>query len=526
MSTGIPCYCINPDCHKRENFYGYGQTSCQSCGTELMIQPQKFLLSKAIYGVVEQGNSEVFEITDLNIASPSYPQIVKILQPKATAIALKLFQQEAHLLQELQALEIPKVGIQPYCQVTVKLPQKVQPLHCLVMEKIEGFTLEAFIKNNGKANLEMSLDWLRQMAQLLLEIHRHGIIHRDIKPSNIMVVQQEGFPYGKLVLIDFGTARRNTHTYFQKLHAEQSLTKVISGSYTAPEQQVGKCTFKSDLYALGQTFIYVITGKHPHNLEENSQDWRTLVDHVLYQKLLTDLTERDAEKRLPNAQKVLDRISQILKYSTSSRLSCLLIRYQPWLKKGAIATALLSTLFGNFHNLKMPVANALVQGGDHLYEVNDKVADLLYGAALVLEKDHASAHFGKGFLSEQNGDLETAIIHYQLHLASSVGSKDYLKTYASSNLALAKINRGQDIEKAVKDLIDIIPEAEHYQNLESVHRNLGWGYLKLNNLEVADHYLTLAEMKIPEESRLQCMRAYWRQAKTTEIDLSAAVCSR
>jgi serine/threonine protein kinase len=74
------------------------------------------------------------------------------------------------------------------------------------MERIRGYNLEQWLNENDNEPIsqDLALDWLRQIAKILFYLHQNGFFHRDIKPSNI--IQKFN---GKLVLIDFGTARES-----------------------------------------------------------------------------------------------------------------------------------------------------------------------------------------------------------------------------------------------------------------------------------------------------------------------------
>lgn len=210
-------------------------------------------------------------------------------------------------------MAVPKVEHQPYFTVAIAQSHSApQTLHCLTMEKIEGKTLDHVLENQDNIPPDQAIDWLRQMAQLLLEVHRKSIIHRDLKPGNIMVRENENHPYGELILIDFGAARLSTLTHLKKITQDEPQTKVVSLGYTAPEQKQGLPIFKSDLYALGCTFIHLLTGFSPNNVDYENLDLKQFIPHLNLVKILRDLTEIEPQKRLPNCRALLQEINQIL----------------------------------------------------------------------------------------------------------------------------------------------------------------------------------------------------------------------
>jgi len=127
----------------------------------------------------------------------------------------------------------------------------------MVMEFEEGHDLRAHLRKPGATSEQSLKQLIIPVSKGLAEVHRHGFVHRDIKPANILVRSKDGSP----VLIDFGSAR-NASKFTQ-----QSLTALVSVGYAPLEQyntegdeQQGPWT---DIYALGGTLYYAITGRDP-----------------------------------------------------------------------------------------------------------------------------------------------------------------------------------------------------------------------------------------------------------------------
>ena len=126
----------------------------------------------------------------------------------------------------------------------------------IVMELIQGITLADFIEKRGACNETAAAGWARQMCQILSYIHtrKKAIIHRDIKPSNIMLR-----PDGKIALLDFGIAREF------KTGKLQDTRGLGTKGYAAPEQYggMGQTDARTDIYSLGATLFYLVSGKNP-----------------------------------------------------------------------------------------------------------------------------------------------------------------------------------------------------------------------------------------------------------------------
>lgn len=265
-------YCINPECKHREN--PDNLECCQACRTPLLIE-NRYRLILPLRPLSPRGQAEVFEVEDLGVeaAKGQRNKVLKLLGKNEETL-VRLFKQEAEILRKLKHQGIPKIQDSYF---TVSCPRTSKLLHCLVMEKIEGENLQDWVEENGPVSQEQALDWLKQLVEILDYLHQHQYFHRDIKPSNIMLR-----PNGQLVLIDFGTVREMTPTYIVKIGSNREITCVYSAGYTPVEVIQGKAVPQSDFYALGRTFVYLLTGKHPFDLPEESEqlNWRESAPQV------------------------------------------------------------------------------------------------------------------------------------------------------------------------------------------------------------------------------------------------------
>ncbi len=130
----------------------------------------------------------------------------------------------------------------------------------IVMDYVEGRTLDAVLKEEGVQPVERVLDWAGQLCQVLGYLHRQSppVIYRDMKPSNVMLK-----PDGTIVLIDLGAAR--------EFRPELSTDTVALGTcgYAAPEQyeEEGQSDARTDIYCLGVMLFQLLTGEGPHMLQ-------------------------------------------------------------------------------------------------------------------------------------------------------------------------------------------------------------------------------------------------------------------
>ncbi len=136
----------------------------------------------------------------------------------------------------------------------------------LVQEWIEGQTLTNIVKVKGVLSETIVKEILLSLLSVLDYIHSKGIIHRDIKPDNIILRSSNDKP----VLIDFGAVKATIRSVVSPKNLTQSLVVGTPG-YMPSEQAVGRPVYATDIYSLGLTAIYLLTGKHPHELQTNPQ---------------------------------------------------------------------------------------------------------------------------------------------------------------------------------------------------------------------------------------------------------------
>lgn len=127
----------------------------------------------------------------------------------------------------------------------------------LVMELLEGATLEATLAREGRLPWRVAARIGVELSAALACLHGAGIVHRDIKPSNVLIETN-----GRAKLIDLGVAQLRTGSSYERL--TQSGAIVGTPGYMAPEQlSGGTVTDRTDLWALGVLLYYVLSGQRP-----------------------------------------------------------------------------------------------------------------------------------------------------------------------------------------------------------------------------------------------------------------------
>jgi serine/threonine protein kinase, bacterial len=249
-------YCVNPACPHPQNPPD-SILQCQTCGARLLL--------RARYQIIEPLGQGGFGATFLakDISLPGQPScVVKQLRPSSSSprvleMARELFKREAKTLGQL--------GDHPQVPRLLDYFEAEQQFY-LVQEYVKGWTLKQEVKQSGRFNESDVKNFLLEILPVVQYIHGQGVIHRDIKPANIIRRSQDSH----LVLIDFGAVKDQVSQTLLLDPADQSAnTKFSVGtfSFAPPEQMALRPIFASDIYALGMTCLYLLTGKSPKDLD-------------------------------------------------------------------------------------------------------------------------------------------------------------------------------------------------------------------------------------------------------------------
>ncbi|WP_341524967.1 protein kinase [Nostoc sp. UHCC 0302] len=179
------------------------------------------------------------------------PQIYQLVQER--------FQREAAILEELGGATDQIPTLYAYFQTDGQF--------YLVQEWVEGDTLTAKVQQVGFLSESSVREILLNLLPILEYVHNKRIIHRDIKPDNIILRHRDGKP----VLIDFGAVRESMGTVMNSQGLPTSSIVIGTPGFMPSEQAAGRPLYSSDLYSLGITAIYLLTGKQPQDLEIDSR---------------------------------------------------------------------------------------------------------------------------------------------------------------------------------------------------------------------------------------------------------------
>lgn len=178
-----------------------------------------------------------------------------VKQPQIPLWMKERFQREAAILEELGEgnEQIPR--LYAYFSEDDKF--------YLVQEWIEGLTVDKYWEQEGNLHRDEVREILLQLLPVLDFVHSRHIIHRDIKPENIILKPENRTP----VLIDFGAVKEAMATQVNNNSDSIYSASIGTPGYMPSEQAAGRPVYSSDLYSLGLTAIFLLTGKSPNELK-------------------------------------------------------------------------------------------------------------------------------------------------------------------------------------------------------------------------------------------------------------------
>lgn len=307
----------------------------------------------------------------------------------------ELLSAEVEVQSRLDHPAVPKI-----CQ-TYRMDQYIY----IVMEFVEGRTLDAYLKEGKIIPEDIALKWFRQICDVLVYLHGRDvpIVYRDLKPSNIMIQ-----PSGDVKIIDFGIAGE----YRQGERPRKRLLALTRG-YAAPEQYDSRylTDVRTDIYALGVTMHYMLTGKNPNTPPYYFRPVRKLNRSISYamEYIVKKCIQPNPDKRYESAVALRDELDGILQLEKS-------LKKKRAVKKRKIAAAASGALLLSFllflcvrvkrNQTITAYYSYLEQAKAYADEGNDKEAIRIYTEAAQMEPKAWEASLGMADVYLRNGNYE------------------------------------------------------------------------------------------------------------------------
>lgn len=238
----------------------------------------------------------------------------------------------------------------------------------IVMDYIEGVTLNKVLKKEGAQPQTKVIKWAKQLCKVLNYLHSKNIIYRDLKPANIILK-----PDGAIALIDFGTAREF------KGYKTEDTTCLGTRGYAAPEQYGGKgeTDARTDIYSLGVTLYHLVTGhnpsKPPYEMKPIRQ-WNEKLSTGL-EAVIIKCTKNNPNERYRSCEEMLDDLENLNRLDRSYRFKQK-VKMASFLGSGILTILLgITSIFSYAHSLTLMTKQyeSLIRKSEEHFLINKEI---------------------------------------------------------------------------------------------------------------------------------------------------------
>lgn len=270
----------------------------QMCGSKELFRDRYEILR-----ILGRGG---FGITFLakNVLLPNSPLcVIKQLYPKVTSAkswqrSCQRFEKEAKTLGQLGS----------HSQIPMLLDYfEGNGEFYLVQEYVRGSTLAREVRRTGPKSEAAVKQFLQELLPILQYLQQHHVIHRDIKPQNLLRCQE----HQRIVLIDFGAVKEELVNACENSSIKIASTNFVGTMGFAPPEQLSLSpVYASDIYALGMTCLYLLTGKGPldfdYDMNTGEICWQKEVDiSHNFAKILGKMLKISLDERFKTADEAI-----------------------------------------------------------------------------------------------------------------------------------------------------------------------------------------------------------------------------
>ena len=196
------------------------------------------------------GMANIYMVSDSNLNKYWCLKEIKKSEAGKNEIEYYSLLHEANIMKSLNHSGIPRI---------VTIEQEGDSIF-IIMDFVDGVSVKTWIQRKGRVKQDAAVAWMKQVCQIMIYLHnrKYPIFYRDMKPDNLMLQSD-----GSIKLLDFGIS-------IVIKEPNQKIDRALgTKGYAAPEQSKrgNVCDLRSDIYAMGKTLYYMLTGLNPSQLK-------------------------------------------------------------------------------------------------------------------------------------------------------------------------------------------------------------------------------------------------------------------
>ena len=499
-------YCFNCLSH-----YDDSQASiCHTCGSPLLVQGYRAVkvLNSATFS-----SSPVLEVID----GDGLSQVIRLVRGS-----------ERIRLMEDVVMGLRLVAQQSsycFCPTVIdtffwSADDSKESIYCVVLETIKGPSLKEYVEHHGASDAQIIV-WMRQLFEMLDAFHGQNWLLRDIKPENLVVNSE-----GRLIFVDIASLLHGSWD------ADSPFLHLSSPGYSAPEQNDNRSVSASDVFSIGRTAIFCLTGRSPIELYgEDGFTWRHILKRT--SPLLLDFVERLVALSPIERPRVKESIDYLNRLPTKIR------KEERWNRYKWPVTIVLSVIT---LGVSIPLERRMTSWSNRIRADQQQLAGdveqatVLYERSLRANTSNASAYLGLGMtcfedgcgiehlemalMLEPDNDLilynlavlyETVDTQRSLALYSAISLDSGRYVLAQNNIARLEILRDNPEQAIV--ILDRIKEDEFDGKisddvLAKAYKNKGLAYVRLDDYPSAQASLKQSLVLNPLLGDSYCLLAF------------------
>lgn len=255
------------------------------------------------------GMANVYLVQDNSLGKNWCMKEIRKSQAGKNKIEYYSLLQEANIMKGLNHASIPRI---------VTIEQEDDSIF-IVMDYVDGMSIKDWMSRNNKTNgrvpQDVAVDWMKQICKVMMYLHnrKYPIFYRDMKPDNVMIQSD-----GNIKLLDFGVS-------VVIKEPNQKIKKALgTQGFAAPEQSKrgNVCDLRSDIYAMGKTLYYMLTGINPNLISEDKQRAVREIDSSIsvgLERIIIKCCQKNPDDRYQSCEELMYDLQNYTKLDTEYR---------------------------------------------------------------------------------------------------------------------------------------------------------------------------------------------------------------
>lgn len=237
------------------------------------------------------GMSNVYLVSDSNLNKQWCLKEIRKSEAGKDQVEYYSLLQEANIMKSLNHSSIPRI---------TTIEEEGDSIF-IVMDYVDGMSVKSWLVKKGKINPDIVVAWMKQVTQVVMYLHnrKRPIFYRDMKPDNLMIQNN-----GDIKLLDFGIS------VVIKEEGQKIDRALGTKGYAAPEQSKrgNVCDLRSDIYGLGKTMYFMLTGINPSQVEKSKLKGIREIDSSIsvgLEKIVEKCTRENPDERYQSCEELL-----------------------------------------------------------------------------------------------------------------------------------------------------------------------------------------------------------------------------